>query len=871
MRIINIAKNYRFFILFVFVGTLCLMTSSAHRLFASQRLLQTTADGWQLYTSPDAGYAIALPPNAEITESDDATLRYRLLFVNLPDMTSPLYQGISILVIESDLSPVDYVAAAYAAAEGVTAPLPQLLTINGRATVRLERDPVVGDGDKLTTLIAGDGLLYRVNLFGGGKGGPSEPTALAIAYYERSVNSFQVLAVAHQPKPEVARSVAPPATLAVADRFTWPLQSGQGVNYGIPEGLVVAGTHVEHLGYAIRNLDQWGVKCYGVDWSRMLHTGEDWYRLDGASTAGTPVYAVANGVVAKHNPGISYPGNVVIIRHRLADGRDLYSMYGHITNVRVVEGQTVTIGQQIGTVLNQGYTGRTPSQHTSIDAHLHFEMRWFLDGTNIYVPGTNGYNYNYPGCTYAYPGRGYTYIIHPDNYPYAGRGYVDPSAFIRAHGGAGPTATPTRTATALPTNTPTRTPTNTPKPSLTAPTATPSPTKSPTATASPTKSPTVTASPTKSPTPSPTAVQQSCEYVVNGNFEAGPTTTTWTASNSQNRVDPLIYRTSARTGSYGAWFGNVLSYTDTLKQTITLPANRTGATLRFWRLVRSNEAATAANDLMQVIVISGGTERIVTTVTSAAARNQWVQVTLPLDLAASPASISLAFRGINNSSLVSSFFVDDVALTMPCGAGAQGVAESVAVAAVTEVPTPPTGAAQAAAAVTCSNLARDGGFESGRLGVGWAAISNTSSRVYSDPAIYTRRPHTGSYGAWLGADTLNLVWNELLQTVQLPARVQSVQLRYWRYLETAETDRTRVYDRFTVSLETDKGIQLLTPQQIDNTSAGRSTWVQQSLDLPNAASYSGQRLWVSFKATTDGNRPSSLYVDDVELIVCVTN
>ncbi|MCB0126303.1 MAG: hypothetical protein KDE58_28795, partial [Caldilineaceae bacterium] len=95
------------------------------------------------------------------------------------------------------------------------------------------------------------------------------------------------------------------------------LQSAQGVNYGIPEGLVVAGTHVEHLGYAIRNLDQWGVKCYGVDWSRMLHTGEDWYRLDGTSTAGAPVYAVANGVVAKHNPGISYPGSVVLIRHRL--------------------------------------------------------------------------------------------------------------------------------------------------------------------------------------------------------------------------------------------------------------------------------------------------------------------------------------------------------------------------------------------------------------------------------------------------------------------------------------------------------------------------------------------------------------------------
>ena len=836
-----IVSRYRVLLMIVImlISLLC-GNGATQTIFASQQAYQTMADGWQIYTSPDGGYRIELPPKAEITASDDAALRYKVLFVRLPDDSSPLYQGLSILVLESELSPAAYVVQAYGAVAGAVLPTTTPLTINGRPALRLERDPIVGDGDRYTTLVAGDGVIYRINLFGGGKGGASEPTAPAVAYYERSVNSFRLLAVARQPKPAAPRSVAPPATLAVADRFAFPLQSGQGVNYGIPEGLVVADTHVEHLGYGIRNLDQWGPKCYGVDWSRMIHTGEDWYRLDGASTAGTPVYAVANGVVAKHNPGISYPGNVVVIRHRLADGRDLYSMYGHITNVRVVEGQTVTLGQQIGTVLNQGYTGRTPSQHNGIDAHLHFEMRWFLDGTNIYVPGTNAYNYNYPGCAYAYPGRGYTYIIHPDNYPYPDRGYVEPSAFIRAHSGTGPTPTATTP--------PTVTPTGTPKPTITPPTATPSPTKSPTVTATP--------------------VQQSCEYIVNGNFEAGPTTTTWRASNSINRVDPLIYRTSARTGAYGAWFGNMLSYTDTLQQSINLPSNRAGATLRFWRLVRSNEAAGSAKDLLQVIVISNGVEQVVATLNSAVTRNQWVQISLPLDLAASASPLSLAFRGINNSTLVSSFFVDDVALTMPCGTGAQGVAEPVAVAAVTAVPTEVIMPAAQAAALTCSNLARDGGFESGRLGVGWAAISNTSSRVYADAAIYTRRPHAGSYGAWLGADTLNLVWNELVQTVQLPPNVQSIQLRYWRYLETAETDRTRVYDRFTVGLETDKGIQLMTPQQIDNTSAGRSTWVQQTLDLPNAASYSGQRLWASFKATTNGSRPSSLYVDDVELIVC---
>lgn len=825
------------------------ITSHPASILASQHSAQADSNTWQTYVSPDAAYTIDLPPAAEITESDDAALRYQLLFVNLPDASTQLYQGISVLVLESDLAPAAYVEQAYAEVEGLAPPTGTPLTINGSAALQLERDPVVGDGDKYTTLVAGAGVLYRINLFGGGKGGFSEPSPQAVANYRRSVNSFQVLDVPLQPKPQAAQSVAPPATLAVADRFTWPLQSAQGVNYGIPEGLVVAGTHVEHLGYAIRNLDQWGVKCYGVDWSRMLHTGEDWYRLDGASTAGAPVYAVADGVVAKHNPGISYPGNVVMIRHLLADGRDLYSMYGHITNVRVVEGQTVTMGQQIATVLNQGYTGRTPNQHSGVDAHLHFEMRWFLDGTNIYVPGTNAYNYNYPGCTYAYPGRGYTYIIHPDNYPYPGKGYVGPSAFIRAHLDGGPTATPTRTPPPSPTST-----------------GTPPPTATPNPTATPTKLATPTGQPTASPTPAP----QRCEYIRNGDFEAGPNTASWTATNSQNRTDSLIYRTSARTGLYGGWFGAVLNYTDTLKQTVTLPDDRDGATLRFWRYVRSSEAAGSGQDTLQVLLVgANGSEQVIKTITTAVTRNQWTLETMPLDLNnVSTGSIELAFRGTNNATFVSDFFIDDVSLTMPCGTGAQDAAAAVAAPVPVEVADDTTAAAAPVAAASCSNLLRDSGFESGRLGVGWAAIANTSTRVYGDPAIYTRRPRTGSYGAWLGANNLNYVWNELVQTVQLPANVTSVQLRYWRYLETAETSRTVVYDRFTVGLETEKGVQIGTPQQIDNTSSGRGTWVQQTLELSNAANYRGQPIWVSFKATTDGNQPSSLYVDDVELIVC---
>ncbi len=397
-----------------------------------QAALAQDADAWQTYTSDDAAYAFDIPPGALLSTSEDASLRYKIVYVQLPTTDTTEYQGVSVMVLENETgAPLsDFVAARYAAAGApseMARPALSAQQVDGRAAVRLDRDMVVGDGDSATVLVPGDGVVYRINLYGGGVGGPTEPSPQAQAMFERMVASFRVL-----PAPKTPRALEAPGPSAQAAEpeaatvFTYPMRSGAGVQYGVPVGIVVADTHLEWLGYAIRNLDQWRMKCYGVDWARMIHTGEDWYRLDGANSVGTPVYAVADGVVARHNPGISYPGNVVLIRHRLPDGRNLYSMYGHVANVRVVAGQAVVRGQQIATVLAQNYTGRTPRQHPTYDAHLHFEMRFFLDGSNIYVPSTNAYGYNYPSCTWLYPGRGYTYRIHPDAYPYPSAGLHRP-------------------------------------------------------------------------------------------------------------------------------------------------------------------------------------------------------------------------------------------------------------------------------------------------------------------------------------------------------------------------------------------------------------------------------------------------------------
>lgn len=94
----------------------------------------------------------------------------------------------------------------------------------------------------------------------------------------------------------------------------------------------------------------------GSMWSSGYHTGVDFI----AST-GTTVRAVGAGTVVSAGWGGAY-GNEVVIRH--ADGK--YSQYGHLSQLSVSVGQSVTAGQRIGL---SGATGNVTGPH------LHFEIR----------------------------------------------------------------------------------------------------------------------------------------------------------------------------------------------------------------------------------------------------------------------------------------------------------------------------------------------------------------------------------------------------------------------------------------------------------------------------------------------------------------
>ena len=78
--------------------------------------------------------------------------------------------------------------------------------------------------------------------------------------------------------------------------------------------------------------------------------------VDVAAPRGTSVVAAADGVVTLVHPDMFFTGKTVLIDH----GHGLSSVYVHMDDIRVTQGQLVTKGTRIGTV---GMTGRVTGPH----------------------------------------------------------------------------------------------------------------------------------------------------------------------------------------------------------------------------------------------------------------------------------------------------------------------------------------------------------------------------------------------------------------------------------------------------------------------------------------------------------------------------
>lgn len=127
--------------------------------------------------------------------------------------------------------------------------------------------------------------------------------------------------------------------------------------------------------------------CFGFRPSR--RTGQrTWHGgIDLQASRGTPVYAVAAGVIeivgqdSDRHPGFQGYGNCVVIRHM---EEQTWSFCAHLDRVLVMPGQWVAAGTPIGLVGNTS-NGRFPG----MGPHLHFEIRRARPNGSSPYPGSS--------------------------------------------------------------------------------------------------------------------------------------------------------------------------------------------------------------------------------------------------------------------------------------------------------------------------------------------------------------------------------------------------------------------------------------------------------------------------------------------------
>lgn len=107
--------------------------------------------------------------------------------------------------------------------------------------------------------------------------------------------------------------------------------------------------------------DPWGIPHRGTDF---------------AAPGGTPIYAIADGVVSAARAMNSY-GNCVQVSHGTADDGHRYdSLYAHMSSIAVAQGAAVQKGDLLGYVGNTGNVYGAGGGY-----HLHLELR--VDGSRV--------------------------------------------------------------------------------------------------------------------------------------------------------------------------------------------------------------------------------------------------------------------------------------------------------------------------------------------------------------------------------------------------------------------------------------------------------------------------------------------------------
>lgn len=149
----------------------------------------------------------------------------------------------------------------------------------------------------------------------------------------------------------------------------------------------------------------------------------------------------------------------------------------------------------------------------------------------------------------------------------------------------------------------------------------------------------------------------------NPGFESGNTIWIATAGVITNSASQ-----AAHGGTWKAWLdGYGTTHTDTLRQVVTIPSTATTATLTFWLHIDSAETTTTTQfDRLQVQIRNSAGTTVLATLATFSNLNKAAGYTLrTFDVTAFKGqTISVYFLGTEDSSLQTSFVVDDTALTV---------------------------------------------------------------------------------------------------------------------------------------------------------------------------------------------------------------
>ncbi len=110
--------------------------------------------------------------------------------------------------------------------------------------------------------------------------------------------------------------------------------------------------------YGMTNFAKSGAYGYGENGKPIPHNGVDF-----GAPVGTPIYAVADGMVIADGDSGRYAYGKWIALHHSIDGKEFITLYGHLNKKSVKKGESVKEGDRIGDMGNTGY---------STGPHLHF-------------------------------------------------------------------------------------------------------------------------------------------------------------------------------------------------------------------------------------------------------------------------------------------------------------------------------------------------------------------------------------------------------------------------------------------------------------------------------------------------------------------